>query len=204
VPPLGWRGLTTTLITTQSDRAFIDNFLKKSGIKDNDILIGIAPGGGMSFGQKNQDRRRWGVKKFAELADKFNAKVVLIWGPGEEGLVKEIASLMKRNPPLIAPVTKVREMAELCARCRLVICSEGGPLHIANSQGVRTISIFGPVDEQVYGPYPKNENNITVTSQAGCRPCYKKFKLPDCGTKKCLEAISAEEVFNIVLLQIKF
>ena len=151
----------------------------------------------MSFGQKKQDRRRWPAKKFAELADKINAKIVLIWGPGEESLVKEIASLMKQKP-LIAPATKIREMAELCKRCELVICSEGGPLHIANSQGVKTISIFGPVDEKVYGPYPKSEKNIVITSDVSCRPCYKKFKLPDCEHKKCLEDISVDEVFKTI------
>jgi len=101
-----------------------------------------------------------------------------------------------KNKPLIAPPTKIREMAELCRRCGLVICSEGGPLHIANSQGVKTISIFGPVDENVYGPYPKSEKHKVVTSDADCRPCYKKFKLPECGNKKCLEDISVEEVFK--------
>ena len=191
----------TILITTEQDKTYIDNFLTQSGVKNSDILIGIAPGGGMSFGQKNQDRRRWPPKKFAELADKiiekFNAKIVLIWGPGEEKLVQEIASLMKQKP-LIAPATKIREMAELCKRCKLVICSEGGPLHIANSQGVKTVSIFGPADEKVYGPYPLGENNIVVTSGADCRPCYKKFKLPDCEHKKCLEDISVDEVFKTI------
>ena len=191
----------TILITTEQDKTCIDTFLTQSGIKENDILIGITPGGGMSFGQKNQDRRRWPPKKFAELADKiiekFNAKIVLIWGPGEEKLVQEIASLMKQKP-LIAPATKIREMAELCKRCKLVICSEGGPLHIANSQGVKTVSIFGPADEKVYGPYPLGENNIVVTSGADCRPCYKKFKLPDCEHKKCLEDISVDEVFKTI------
>nr|MBU1327700.1 glycosyltransferase family 9 protein [Candidatus Omnitrophota bacterium] len=186
------------LITTNEDRVYIDNFLTRSGVKDNDILIGIAPGGGMSFGQKNQDRRRWPAKKFAELADKINAKVVLIWGPGEEKLVQEIASIMKQKP-LIAPLTKIREMAELCKRCKLVICSEGGPLHIANSQGVETVSIFGPVDEKVYGPYPKTEKNIIITSDADCRPCYKKFKIPECSTRKCLEDISVDNMFNAIL-----
>ena len=186
----------TVLITTDEDKRYIDNFLNQSGVKKEDILVGIAPGGGMSFGQKNQDRRRWSVKKFAELADKINAKVVLIWGPEEENLVKEIASLMKQKP-LIAPATKIREMAELCKRCKLVITSEGGPLHIANSQGVKTISIFGPVDEKVYGPYPKSEKDIVITSDADCRPCYKKFKLPECGHKKCLEDISVDEVFEV-------
>ena len=187
----------TVLVTTDEDKRYIDNFLNQSEIKDKDILIGIAPGGGMSFGPKNQDRRRWGVKKFAELADRINAKIVLIWGPREEKLVQEIASLMKQKP-LIAPATKIREMAELCGRCKLIICSEGGPLHIANSQGVKTVSIFGPVDEKVYGPYPENEKNIVVASNADCRPCYKKFRLPECSHKKCLENISVDQVFNIV------
>ena len=207
----GVEAVKTVLVTTDLDKACIDAFLNLSGIKDSDIIVGIAPGGGMSFGSKNQDRRRWPVEKFAELADKIistsevdvhrlrkSKKIILIWGPGEEGLIKEIASLMKQKP-LIAPATKIREMAELCKRCKLVICSEGGPLHIANSQGVKTISIFGPVDEKVYGPYPKSEKNIVITSDADCRPCYKKFKLPDCEHKKCLEDISVDNVFDTIL-----
>jgi len=206
-PPKPWRRrkascgvevVKTVLMTTDADKTYIDNFLNQSGVKDNDIIVGISPGGGMSFGQKDQDRRRWPVKKFAELADKtiekFNARIVLVWGPGEEGLVKEIASLMKQKP-LLAPATKIREMAELCKRCKFVICSEGGPLHIASSQGAKTVSIFGPVDEKVYGPYPIDEKNIIITSDADCRPCYKKFKLPACTDKRCLEGISVDEVF---------
>jgi ADP-heptose:LPS heptosyltransferase len=149
----------------------------------------------MSFGQKNQDRRRWPAKKFAELADKINAKIVLIWGPGEESLIKEIVSLMKQKP-LIAPTTKIREMAELCKRCKLVICSEGGPLHIASSQGVKTISIFGSVDDKIYGPYPASEKSVVITSKVECRPCYKKFKLPECDSRKCLESITVDEVLK--------
>jgi len=68
----------TVLVTTDEDKRYVNNFLNQFGVKNSDILIGIAPGGGMNFGQKNQDRRRRGVKKFAELADKINAKIVLI------------------------------------------------------------------------------------------------------------------------------
>ena len=191
----------TVLITTAEDKAYIDNFLKQSGVKDNDVLVGIAPGGGISFGKKNQDRRRWPAKKFAQVADKiiqrFNVKVILIWGPGEEDAVNEINVSMKQKV-LAASQTTIRQMAELCRRCNLVICSEGGPLHIAMSKGLNTVSIFGPVDEKVYGPYPKKMKDIVVTSQVDCRPCYKKFKLLPCETKKCLEDISADKVFNII------
>ncbi|MBU1006788.1 MAG: glycosyltransferase family 9 protein [Candidatus Omnitrophica bacterium] len=185
------------LIPLKEDSEYIDNFLKASVVSDTSVLIGISPGGGMSFGKKNQSRRRWGAEKFSELADrlaeKFKATIILIWGPGEEDLVAEIAGRMKQKA-LIAPQTTIRQMAALCGRCSLVICSEGGPLHIAASQGVKTVSIFGPVDENVYGPYPKSEKNIIVTSNISCRPCYKKFKLPECETKKCLEDITVETV----------
>lgn len=193
--------ISTVLITTDEDRRYVDNFLKNSGIDSGDTLIGIAPGGGMSFGKKEQGRRRWPAARFSELADRvadsFKARIILIWGPGEEELVNEIKGLMKREA-LISPETNIRQMAALCKMCNLVICSEGGPLHIASSQGVKTVSIFGPVDEKVYGPYPPGKNNIVITSDVDCRPCYQRFKLPNCDTKKCLEGISVDTVFNAI------
>ena len=189
------------LVPTDKDNTYIEDFLNKSGVKSQDLLIGISPGGGMSFGTKEQARRRWPAKRFSELADKivdrFGTKVILTWGPGEEDLVNEIKGLMKRES-FIAPKTSIRQMAALCKKCKLVICSEGGPLHIASSQGVKTVSIFGPVDEKVYGPYPPGKNNIVITSGVDCRPCYKRFKLPECDIKKCLESITVDTVFNAI------
>ena len=83
-------------------------------------------------------------------------------------------------------------------RCKLVISNDGGMLQIAVSQGVPTVSIYGPTDEKVYGPYPPDSKNIVVKSDAECRPCYKKFKLPECMNKGCLEDISVDEVFKTI------
>ena len=194
------QGQDTVLISTDKDRAYIDDFLRKSGVGHEDFLVGIAPGGGISFGKRDQDRRRWPAERFAKLADRitkeFKAKIILICGPGEEELVREIAGFM-REGKLAAPKTSIREMAALCKRCSIVICSEGGPLHIASSQKARTISIFGPVDEKVYGPYPPGERNVVIPSVAECRPCYKRFRLPECNTKVCLDDISVSSVFEV-------
>ncbi|NQT75363.1 MAG: glycosyltransferase family 9 protein [Candidatus Omnitrophica bacterium] len=191
----------TVLLPTDDDKAHIRDFLKKSGIKTEDVLIGVAPGGGYSFGAGNIERRRWGAERFSQLADriveKFNARIILIWGPVEKDLVEKIAGLMNEKP-LIAPKTSIREMAALCKRCRMVICSEGGPLHVAASQGVKTLSIFGAVDEKVYGPYPPGRDNLVIASDVECRPCYKRFKLPKCDKRICLEGVSVNTVFNAV------
>ncbi|NQT21932.1 MAG: glycosyltransferase family 9 protein [Candidatus Omnitrophica bacterium] len=194
------------LVTTENDKAYIDDFLRKSGIKEQDVIIGIAPGGGISFGDKDKERRRWGAEKFSQLADrlvdKYGARIVLIWGPSEKDLVDKIAALMNREA-LIAPKTTIRQMAALCNRCKVVICSEGGPLHIASSQDVKTVSIFGPVDEKVYGPYPLGENNLVITSDVDCRPCYRRFKLPQCDDRICLKNISVDDVFGAISERIK-
>jgi lipopolysaccharide heptosyltransferase II len=193
------RKYSTLLVTTAEDDKYIDTFLKNSGITSQDLLVGIAPGGGISFGKKDQEKRRWDADRFAELADRiikrFNAKIIFIWGPDELAFIEKISLRMKEKA-LVAPQTSIREMAALCKICSVVICSEGGPLHIASSQGIKTVSIFGPVDEKVYGPYPPGENNVVITSDVGCRPCYKRFKLPKCSSRKCLEDISVDTVFN--------
>ena len=108
-----------------------------------------------------------------------------------------------KEKALVAPKTSIREMAALYRKCKIVLCSEGGPLHIASSQGIETVSIFGPVDEKVYGPYPPSEKHTVIKSNIDCSPCYKHFKLPKCNTRKCLEDISVEEIFNNVSRKIE-
>jgi len=179
----------------------IDRFLKQTGVKEQDILVGIAPGGGASFGREKAYCRRWPWQRFAELIGeigRLDTKIILLWGPGEEELVKNIQETSGGNL-ICSPGTSVREMAALMKRCRLVVCNDGGMLHIAVSQYTPTIAIFGPIDEKVYGPYPPSDKHIVVNSTADCRPCYRRFKLPDCDAKKCMEAISVEIVFSKVV-----
>jgi len=188
----------TTLVTTDNDRQNIDNFLKKAGIKTGDMLVGIAPGGGASYGMKKAHYKRWTPEKFALVADKIascGARPILIGGPTERELLKDVG-LKMQHKGLVAPEMKIRETASLIKRCKALVCNDGGLLHIAVSQDIPTISIFGPTDEKVYGPYPGSKKHIVVKGNIDCRPCYKRFKLPECNTKRCLEDISVHTILN--------
>ncbi|NQV03888.1 MAG: glycosyltransferase family 9 protein [Candidatus Omnitrophica bacterium] len=192
------KALNTVLVTTDSDQQYVDDFLKKQGIKESDVLIGVAPGGGASYGKDRSHYKRWPCKDFAMVSDMIvsrRGKPVLLGSPLEEGLLKEVASKM-HNKPLFSPKTRIREMSCLINRCKTVLCNDGGLLHVAVSQGVPTVSIFGPTDENVYGPYPASEKHIVMKSNVDCRPCYKRFRLPECTTKRCMEDLSADTVFN--------
>ena len=189
------------LVTRDTDNLCVDNFLKKAGIRTGDMLIGIAPGGGASYGMKKAHYKRWSPEKFALVADKIascGAKPILIGGPTERELLKDVELKMHHNP-LVAPDMKIREIACLIKRCKLFICNDGGLLHIAVSQNVPTVSIFGPTNEKVYGPYPPSQKHVVITSDIDCRPCYRRFRLQECSNKRCMKEVSVESVFDIIL-----
>ena len=68
---------------------------------------------------------------------------------------------------------------------------------MAASLGIKTVSVFGPVDEDTYGPYPPSAGHrIIAKKDVPCRPCYKKFKYNACDKRLCLETITVDEVFR--------
>ena len=201
LPGLEINAEQTSLYLTPADERFAEDFFNTNGLKIENRIIGIAPGGGVSFGKEKIRFKRWDVQKFALLIDEISSnlesKVVILWGPGEKELVDELLAISKSRP-LISPPTTIRQMAAIMKRCSLVVANDAGPLHVAASQRVRTVSIFGPSDEKVYGPYPPDGRNIIVAKRLDCRPCYLKFKIPACETRKCLNEITPREVLGAI------
>ena len=196
----------TELPLSKADEEFAKDFFDSNGIKEKDLIIGLALGGGESFGRELSKLKRWDIEKFASLTDKIygslDAKIIVFWGPGEEDLVDGILKSSKKAP-IVIPKTSLRQMAAIMKRCDLIVANDSGPLYIAVSQGVKTVSIFGPTDEKVYGPYPPSDNRVTVTKDLDCRPCYVNFKVPDCKTIQCLKEINPEDVFRAVKSLVK-
>ncbi|MFH1848395.1 MAG: glycosyltransferase family 9 protein [Candidatus Omnitrophota bacterium] len=182
----------------EGDRRSADNFLREHGVSHEDSLVGIIPGGGASWGPSSF-RKHWPVNRFAALADRIasrpNTKIVLFGDINEMGLCNQAASLMKAPAILACGRTTLGEFAAMLKRCVFAVCNDGGPLHIAVSQGVKTVSIFGPVNPDVYGPYPK-EGHVVISRGMACQPCYQKFKLRECGHMDCLSDITVEEVLG--------
>lgn len=187
---------------TQKDISWADSFLRCEGVRDDDTLIGVIPGCGASWG-KDAVSRRWAREKFAQVCDRlidlYGAKVVLLGDATEAEICGHVKKRMKHSPVMACGQTSLGGLLGIMKRCRLVVTNDGGPLHMAVGLGVKTVSIFGPVDEKIYGPYPKTSDHVIV-SKTGmpCRPCYRKFKLNKCQDGTCLKAIEPEEVLAAV------
>lgn len=176
--------------------------LKNNGIEEDEKFIAIVPGGGNSWG-KTAFRKQWPIKNFVKLAqlliEKFGLKIVLLGSESD----KKLCDIIEKNAGSVinlCGMTSILTLGAVIRRAQLLITNDGGPLHIGVGVGTKTLSIFGPVDERVYGPYPlDSEKNIVVKyDNLRCRPCYKNFKLTECESLKCLEDISVESVFKMV------
>ncbi|MFA5088820.1 MAG: glycosyltransferase family 9 protein [Candidatus Omnitrophota bacterium] len=185
------------LFIQEGEREWVERFLSRENIKTNDLLIGFLPGGGASWGS-DAHYRRWSVENYAKLANKiienFNATIILMGDEKEKNLCERMSQMMRRRPVQACGQTSIPQLAALSRRCHFVIVNDGGPLHVAVAAGAKTISIFGPVDETIYGPYPPDQH-VVVTRDIACRPCYRRFHRADCDHVSCLNLLTADDVF---------
>jgi len=181
------------------DIAWAEKFLLQKK-KSKGPLIAVIPGGGASWG-KDAAYKRWGASKFAKLADnlieKYSCQIILLGDENETGLCSDIASRMRHEVLTVCGLTTLGQMAALLQRCDLVVLNDGGPLHVAVAVGARTVSIFGPVDDKVYGPYPSDGHKV-ASSPVACRPCYRQFRRAACDHISCLERIEVTDVLRKV------
>ena len=191
------------LVLSQDCRIKSKEILKGSGIGGNDLIIGIAPGGGESWG-KDAYLKHWPAINFGELADRiineFKAKIIILGDESERPIADAIINSMHNKPVDLAGRLSLKELSAVINHLHIFIANDGGPLHIAVALGKKTISFFGPVDPKVYGPYPPDEiRHIVLRRNLECSPCYIKFHLSDCKkNRECLETIDVDSAFNAV------
>ena len=177
-------------------------YLVEQGIAPDKPLVGIVPGGGASWGP-NATYKHWPTDRFAQvadsIADEHQVDILLIGDSSEALLCQEVAKSMRHLPKIAVQVPSLTLLAALLKRCHLVVGNDGGTLHLANVVGTRTVSIFGPVDGSVYGPYPAGKNNRVVSKGLACRPCYQGFRFPPCPWHNaCLKQLEVKPVLEAV------
>lgn len=188
------------LFVPDADKIRAKNCLKEFGLAQDDLLIAIAPGAGASWGQ-DAAFKHWPLLNFSKLIEKIvielNAKVILLGDTSERPIADAIKGLTKCNFIDLVGKTDLLQLIALISNCRLLITNDGGPMHIAVALGVKSVSIFGPVDDLVYGPYPETDRHIVIKNNIQCRPCYRGFRLPVCKiNRECLTSITVDEVFS--------
>lgn len=196
------------LYVSDIDRVNCKDILASYSINDKGLIIGIAPGGGASWG-KDAAIKRWPAIKFAQLADKiskdFAAQILLLGDESDRPIIDIIVKTATYPVIDLAGKTSLAELIGIINNVEILIANDGGPLHIAVALGKKTVSFFGPVDPKVYGPYPADaKRHIVLRKELECSPCYSGFRLSGClKNRECLEKIDIQEAVSAVASLLK-
>lgn len=196
----------TEFFLNQNDPHSTEALLQKFKINSRLPMAVIAPGGGESWG-RDARLKRWPVQSFATLIQKFFerralAGTILVLGSKNEwNLGNELIGHIREHPVSnLCGQTSISETARLLKKSLFLIANDSGLVHLAHALDVPVVSIFGPVDPRVYGPYPKSQKSVSITNEGpACRPCYQQFRYQaTCVGVECLNHLAPEHVYQQV------
>lgn len=145
------------------------------------------------------ETKLWNNEKFANLADLIHDQLQMkvVFTGSDKKSIEDITSFMATEKINLGGDTSLPELACLYKKAQMVISTDSGPMHLAAAVGTPVIALFGPTDPGRTGPY--GPGHTVIRTQLPCRPCFLK----KCPTKKCMEDISALQVFAAVEKMIK-
>ncbi len=177
----------------------VEALLRRHGVDDETRLVAI------HAGSINGSAKRWPATHWAELADRLHetagVRVVLTGSRGELPIAREVVRCMRTMPLVLTGETTVNELAALLARCDVVISGDSGPLHMAVALGRPTVSMYGPTEPALSGPYPRPGQTATVLRLGiGCSPCYNALATAECpyNNTVCMHHITVDRAERAV------
>jgi len=141
-----------------------------------------------------QAHKRWPAESFARLVSLMAREgfaPILTWGPGESPLVGRIQRLSS-DAAILAPPTELPEMCELIAGCHLFVGNDTGPMHLAWSQGIPVVVLFGSTDPLINGPLGLGHRVLAPAWSDGA-------PFPLRGDPRVIHRIEPEQVLEAVL-----
>lgn len=176
----------------------IPETLPDAGVLDRAPLIIMVPGGGRSWG-KDATYKQWSPEQFARVAKvlsaKHGARIVLMGDTQERALCERVREYAGMPDAVVMAGESLGRVVQVMRKAQLLIGNDGGLLHLADLLEIPLVGIYGPVDERVYGPRPDGASRQVLAEKVSCRPCYRKFRFPQCRyEKRCLKNLSCERV----------
>ncbi|MCX7918317.1 MAG: glycosyltransferase family 9 protein [bacterium] len=159
---------------------------------ERDVLIGIHPGARMPL-------KRWPIARYAELIARVTqthlGKVVLFTAPeipNTEWENKGMKTWQRHSQVAILSDLTLRELAAIIHYCRILICNDSAPMHLAAAVGTKCLAIFGPSKSYETAPY--GSNHFVIEKPYPCRTtCDEstcKYKIYN----DCLKSIRVDDV----------
>jgi heptosyltransferase-3 len=110
--------------------------------------------------------QRWPGERFAvllkHLSNSFDARLLLLWSPGaasntlhpgDDEKAQAVAKALDGASVLASPTPQLGDLIAAVAACDLMICADGGAMHIAAALAKPTVCLFGDSTASRWHPW---------------------------------------------------
>ncbi len=161
-----------------------------------DLLVGIVPCAGNKI-------KQWDVKNFAKLGEylshNYKAKIILI---GSKADVKEAEDTMRYiNYDKVynfAGKLNLDQLKYFISKISLLIGVDTGPIYIAESFGVATIDIVGPLDENEQPPKGARHKIVALPNRIPALHIMNARNYNFVEARRQIDEIVPEQVFKVI------
>jgi heptosyltransferase-2 len=182
--------LRQELFTTPRDEAAADAVWRETGLVSFAEVVCLNPGA--AFGSAKHWPTEYFVRLAQDLADRRGCGVLVLCGPGERTVARQIALQAGRpavhsldDYPLSLGLTKA-----CVRRATLLVTTDSGPRHFAAAFDRPVVTLFGPTHiawTETYHPQA-----IHLQKKVPCGPCQRRVCPLD---HRCMKELTPVEVF---------
>jgi heptosyltransferase I len=179
------------LYSSEADRQFV----RELGLGESNTYACVAPTAQWLC-------KCWPIEKYAAVVKRlvesegFGKRVVILATLGEQ---QQIQPLLDELKPLLDsgavlwPTCTVGQMSAVIEGSKLVVCNDSGPLHIAVGFERPIVTIFGPTQPALVGPYGR-EDTIVQPTHVGNRTgnSYRKHR----DDQSLIDQVSVDQVWQ--------
>jgi heptosyltransferase-2 len=168
-----------------------EELFARHGIGRGSAVVALAPGA--AFGSS----KLWDPKNFAAvagaLADERNCDVIIVGGPGERMIAREIASAaLAKVANLVEEGMSLSLLKSVAKRCDLFITVDSGPRHFAVAFDKPVVVLMGATNPH-YTNCNLEKTIIVMAEGVDCAPCQKKRCPTD---HRCMTRITPDMVLS--------
>ena len=148
----------------------------------------------------------WPIENYTRLAQHLletgvaGDRLVVLASPDERDQLQPLRKALGDTPGVVYPETTVGQLMAILSQTRLLVCNDSAPLHIAVGFDRSIVSIFGPTDPALVGPYRRDDSVVQPLGMACALDTnYRRYR----DDQSVISQVSPEAVWDKVLEQIK-
>lgn len=139
--------------------------------------------------------KQWPMDRFVAVGRLWNGPVLVLGGPADEALVREMVSAIGTHAEGLAENGFSQTITTL-QRGRLAVGGDTGLMHLCAAAGLPTVVLFGPTTaSDGFWPQPTAAPSVPLP----CRPC-SRYGGTTCpiGDHRCMNHLSVDAVWGAI------